>query len=56
MKCPRCPKPTNRILLLAFRNGQPIYACTKHAGTTPHDPITDWISLPKVRRVIDEQK
>jgi hypothetical protein len=30
MKCPKCPRPTNRGLL--FADGQVIYACTKHAG------------------------
>ena len=51
MKCRGCKKPNRKSLLFAFRDGQIIYACTKHAGTIPKDSIANWMRIGKLKEV-----
>jgi len=53
--CPKCGSNQNpgRGMLLAFKDGKPIYYCTRHADSVKKDSATDWIRLPKVRRIDD---
>lgn len=52
MKCPHCPGPTNRTMLFAFKNGKPVFVCTRHQRADLKDPVTDWMRVPRFQKEV----
>ena len=53
MRCPKCPKPSNRGMLFSLLNGKIVYGCTKHAGLLPHDAVVGWMRVGKLKEVTE---